>query len=76
MDKGDSILIEVVAATKQPMSLTVETAVEGTPVVMSMMFQKLNDGTNYLAKSTIDSEFEKKKLHVVTENFNHIKQGG
>jgi len=74
--QGDSILIEVVPATKQPMSITVETAVEGAPVVLNVVFQKLADATNYVAHSTIESEFDKKKIEVVTENFNHIKQGG
>jgi len=44
--------------------------------VLKVMFQKLADGTNYAAHSTIESEFDKKKIEVVTENFNHIKQGG
>jgi hypothetical protein len=74
--KGDSILIEVVPATKQPVSLKVETAVEDGPVVLNIVFQKLADGTNYVAQSTIDSTFEKKKIEVVTENFSHVKQGG
>jgi hypothetical protein len=74
--KGDSILIEVVQATKQPVSLKVETAVEDGPVVLNIVFQKLADGTNYVAQSTIDSTFEKKKIEVVTENFSHVKQGG
>ena len=73
---GDSILIEVVQTTKQPVSITVETAVEDGPVVLNIMFQKLADGTNYVAQSTIDSTFEKKKIEVVTENFSHVKQGG
>jgi len=73
---GDSMLIEVVHATKQPVSITIETAVEGAPVVLKVMFRKLADGTNYIAQSTIDTEFDKKKLEVVTENYNHIKQGG
>ena len=76
VQQGDSILIEVVPATKQPMSITVKTAVDGSPVGLNVMFQKLADGTNYAAHSTIDSEFDKKKIEMVTENYNHIKQGG
>ena len=76
VQQGDSILIEVVPATKQPMSITVETAADGSPVVLNVMFQKLADGTNYAAHSTIESEFDKKKIEMVTENYNHVKQGG
>jgi hypothetical protein len=74
--QGDSILIEVMPATEQPMSIQVKSTLEGSPVVLNVMFQKLADGTNYVAKSTIDTQFDKKQLQVVTENFDHIKQGG
>ena len=74
--QGDSILIEVLPATKQPVSIQVKSTLEGSPVVLNVMFQKLADGTNYVAKSTIDTQFDKKQLQVVTENFDHIKQGG
>jgi hypothetical protein len=76
VEPGDSILIQVVAATGQPMSLTVNTAVEDSAVVLDVTFQKLDDGTNYVARSTIDTEYDGKKIEVVTENFGHLKQGG
>ena len=58
------------------MSLTVQTAVEDAAVVLDVVFQKLDDGTNYVATSTIDTEYDGKKIEVVTENFGHLKQGG
>jgi len=75
VEPGDSVLLEVVSATGQPMSLTVKTAVPGAAVVLDAVFQKLDDGTNYVAKSTIDTVYDGKKIEVVTENFNHLKQG-
>jgi len=43
--QGDSILIEVIPATEQPVSILVKSMLEGSPVVLNVMFQKLADGT-------------------------------
>ena len=76
VQKGDSVDFGLVEATKQPMTLTVMTTADGSPVEVEVTFQRLDDGTNYAAQSVVNTTFEGKKLKVVTENFSYAKQGG
>jgi len=76
VQKGDSVDFGLVEATKQPMTLAIETTADGAPVEVEITFQKLGDGTNYAAQSVINTVFSGKKLKIVTENFSHLKQGG
>ena len=76
VQKGDSVDFGLVEATKQPMTLTVTTTADGSPVEVEVTFQRLDDGTNYAAQSVVNTTFEGKKLKVVTENFSYAKQGG
>ena len=73
---GDSVDFGLVEATKQPMTLTVETTADGSPVKFEVTFQRLDDGTNYAAQSVVDTKFDGKTLNVVIENFSYTKQGG
>jgi len=76
VQKGDSVDFSLVETTKQPMTLTIETTADDSPVKFEITFQRLDDGTNYAAQSIVDTEFGGKKLKIVTENFSHTKQGG
>lgn len=76
VQNGDSVDFGLVEATKQPMTLTVETTAGGAPVEFEVTFQRLDDGTNYAARSIVNTVFEDKKLKVVTENFSYTRQGG
>ena len=76
VQKGDSVEFGLVEATKQPMTLMVETTAADSPVEVEVTFQRLEDGTNYVAKSVVNTVFEGKKLKIVTENFSYAKQGG
>ena len=73
---GDSIDFGLVETTKQPMTLTVETTADGSPVEVEVTFQRLDDGPNYAAQTVVNTTFEGKKLKIVTENFSYAKQGG
>ena len=76
LQKGDSVDFSLVQTTKQPMTLTVETTAGDSPVEFEVTFQKLDDGTNYAVQLVVNTQFEGKKLKIVTENFSHTKQGG
>ena len=73
---GDSVDFGLVETTKQPMTLTVETTADGSPVEVEVTFQRLDDGPNYAAQTVVNTTFEGKKLKIVTENFSYAKQGG
>lgn len=74
--EGDTVELEIVMETKQPMTMRVESTVDGEPVVMSITFQKLPDGPNYPARQIVDTQYAKKKLVITTENFDYSKVGG
>ena len=72
---GDKVSFEVVEATKQPMTMKVESETGGSPVVLEITFQKLADGPNHPARQVVTTQFEGKKIVMVTENFSYVKQG-
>ena len=72
---GDKVSFEVVEATKQPMTMKVESETGGSPVVLEVTFQKLADGPNYPARQVVTTQFDGKKIVMVTENFSYVKQG-
>jgi hypothetical protein len=72
--EGDSLDCEIVEATKQMMSMRISTAVEGSPLNVEVIFQKLDDGPTYPARQIINTSFEKKKLVITTENYDYVKQ--
>ena len=76
VQKGDSVDFGMVETTKQLMTLTVTTTADGSPVEVELTFQRLDDGTDYPARSIVNTEFGGKKLNIVTENFSYAKQGG
>ena len=76
VQKGDSVEIGLVEATKQPMTLTIETTADESPVTVEVTFQKLEDGPNYAAQTVVNTVFDGKKVKIVTENFSYAKQGG
>ena len=73
---GDAMELEIDEASKKPKHFKITTATGGAPVVVNIEFASLTDGPNYAARQTIDTEFEKKKLQVMIENFDYMRQGG
>ncbi len=72
---GDKVSFDVVEATKQPMTMKVESETGGSPVVLEITFQKLADaGPNYPARQVVTTQFDGKKIVMVTENFSYVKQ--
>jgi len=71
---GDSVEFSLVEATKQPMTLKIETTADDSPVNVEVTFQKLDDGPNYAAQTVVNTVFEGKKVKIVTENFSYAKQ--
>lgn len=76
VESGDSVEFALVQTTKQPMTLQVRTTIDESPVELNVNFQKLDEGPNYAARSIINTNWEKKKVTVTTENFSYLRQGG
>ena len=73
---GDEVSFDVVEATQQPMTMRVESATSGSPVVIAITFQALTDGgPNYPARQVVTTQLDGKKIVMVTENFSYVKQG-
>jgi hypothetical protein len=72
--QGDQIDLELVEATKQPMTMRIETQVDESPLNVEITFQQLPDGPNYPARQVIGTVFDKKKLVITTENFSYVEQ--
>lgn len=76
VEPGDSVEFALVQTTKQPMKLKVGTTIDASPVELNVTFQKLDEGPNYPARSIINTNWDKKKVTVTTENFSYLRQGG
>ena len=74
--QGDSVEFSVVDATYQPMIFEIQSTVDESPISVEITFQKLDDGTNYPARTIVKATFDGKPLKIETENFNYVKQGG
>ena len=74
--QGDSVEFSVVDATYQPMTFEIQSTVDESPISVEITFQKLDDGTNYPARTIVKATFDGKPLKIETENFNYVKQGG
>ena len=76
VESGDSVEFALVQTTKQPMTLQVRTTIDASPIELNVTFQKLDEGPNYPARSIINTNWDKKKVTVTTENFSYLRQGG
>ena len=74
--QGDSIELALVEATNQPMSFSIQSTVDESSISVEITFQKLDDGTNYPARTIVTTTFDGKPLKIETENFSYVKQGG
>jgi len=74
--KGDQLEFELIEATKQVMTMSIQAEADGSPLDVEITFQRLPDGPNYPARQIINTVYEKKKLVITTENFSYTKQGG
>lgn len=74
--KGDTVEVALVKATRQPMSMRIESTVDDEPVKVEVTFQKLADGPNYPARQIVDTQLGSKRLQITTENFDYSKLGG
>jgi hypothetical protein len=71
---GDSVQINIVQATRQPMTLEVTTTIGDSPVKLEVGFESLDYGPNYPARSITTTVWEGIKLVIITENSNYLKQ--
>ncbi len=74
--EGDTVEFELVKATRQPMTMRIESSVDDEPVEVTITFQRLPDGPNYPAKQVVDTQLGNKKLIITTENYGYLKQAG
>ncbi|MEO0424689.1 MAG: hypothetical protein AAF184_20295 [Pseudomonadota bacterium] len=71
---GDMVEFELVRATRQPMTMRIESTVDEEPVEVTITFQRLPDGPNYPARQVVVTQLGKKALVITTENYNYVKQ--
>ena len=74
--QGDSVEFALVETTHQPMTFEIQSTVGESPISVEITFQKLDDGTNYPARTIVKATFDDRPLKIETENFNYVKQGG
>ena len=70
---GDSVVINIVQATRQPTTLEVQTRIGDSPVELEVSFESLDYGPNYPARSITTTVWEGIKLKIITENSNYAK---
>ena len=75
MTSGDSVEITLNRSTKRPISATIKTSIEGTPVALDVTFDSIEYGPNYVSKSITTSAWQGMKLTILTENSNYSLQG-
>jgi hypothetical protein len=71
--EGDSVEIGLVKETLQPLTLSAETAVEGSPVELEVTFGEIEYGPFISERSVITTTWQGMRLTIITENFNHTK---
>ena len=71
---GDSVQINIVHATRQPMTLEVTTTIGDSPVELEVSFESLDYGPNYPARSITTTVWEGITLVIITENSNYAKK--
>ncbi|MEM9384814.1 MAG: hypothetical protein AAGA68_07115 [Pseudomonadota bacterium] len=72
--EGDMVEFELVRATRQPMTMRIESTVDDEPVEMTITFQRLPEGPNYPARQVVETQLGKRALVITTENYNYMKQ--
>ena len=56
------------------MTLEIQSTVDESRISVEITFQKLDDGTNYPARTIVNTTFNDKSLNIETENFSYVKQ--
>jgi hypothetical protein len=72
MTSGDVVEITLDQSTKKPISATIKTEVEGSPVALDVTFDSIEYGPNYPLKSTTTSQWRGIDLAILTENSNYV----
>jgi hypothetical protein len=72
---GDSVEITLSESTHKPISATVKTAIEGSPVALEVTFGSIEYGPNHPERSITTSEWQGFKLSIITENSNYTSDG-
>ena len=75
MTTGDSVEITLSGATYKPISASVKTSVQGSPVALDVTFGSIEFGPNYPKGSTTTSEWQGFKLSFITENSSYELSG-
>ena len=71
MTTGDSVEITLSESTHKPISATIKTAIDGSPVSLDVEFGSIEYGPNYPSKSVTISSWQGMKLTILTENSNY-----
>ena len=75
MTSGDVVEITLDQSTKRPVSASIKTSVEGSPVALDVTFGSIEYGPNYPAKSMTTSSWRGMTLAIATENSNYVYGG-
>ena len=75
MTTGDSVEITLSESTHQPISASIKTAIDGSPVALDIEFGAIEYGPNYTSRSITTSAWQGFELAIITENSNYVDQG-
>jgi len=75
MTTGDSVEITLSESTHQPISASIKTAIDGSPVALDIEFGAIEYGPNYTSRSITTSAWQGFELAIITENSNYADQG-
>jgi len=75
MTTGDSVEITLSESTHQPISASIKTAIDGSPVALDIEFGTIEYGPNYTSRSITTSAWQGFELAIITENSNYVDQG-
>lgn len=74
--QGDSMDIWIDGISNKPNKLEILTSHRGEPVHLVARFDRLEDRTAYPASTTVKTEVKEKKMVIVIENFDYVRQEG
>lgn len=70
---GDTVEFVVAEATRKPVTMLIDTAVDGEQVRVTVDFKSLPAGPNYPARQVLRTRTAGKALVITTENFNYSR---
>lgn len=74
--QGDSMDIWIDGISNKPNKLEILTSHQGEPVHLVAKFGRLEDRTAYPENTTVKTEIKEKKMVIVIENFDYVRQEG